>query len=186
MPCWISKATSSSRLRKKDQQINAICGPSKAKHAGDSTNKEKIKHPKPIHQLACLGNRVKQKKVRHNGARPDPACICGNWQSIGLELREKCFTLLKSLRQQGSTQSGRTCSTVWSAEQVSPDVDAVSCQIRNDMPICMRCGDLAWPNILMFEDRNWLDARSDWQQHAQQRWLTQLRMESKDLHQWML
>jgi len=58
------------RWIKKDQQINAICGPSNAKQAGDSTNKEQIKHPKPLHPLACLGNRAKQKTVRHNGARP--------------------------------------------------------------------------------------------------------------------
>ena len=47
------------------------------------------------------------------------------------------------------------------------------------MPVCLRCGGLARPNILMFEDRNWLEARSDTQQQAQQRWLAQLHSESK-------
>ena len=71
------------------------------------------------------------------------------------------------------------CDAVWSAEHFLPDVDAAGCQIRNDMPLCMRCGALARPNILMFEDRSWLDARSDMQQQAQQRWLAQLRRNSK-------
>ena len=71
------------------------------------------------------------------------------------------------------------CDAVWSAEPFLPDVDALSCQIRNDMPICVRCGGLARPNILMFEDRNWLEARSNVQQQAQQRWLAQLRSNSQ-------
>ena len=71
------------------------------------------------------------------------------------------------------------CDAVWSAEPFLPDVDVLSCQIRDDMPICVRCGGLARPNILMFEDRNWLEARSNVQQQAQQRWLAQLRSDSQ-------
>lgn len=71
------------------------------------------------------------------------------------------------------------CDAVWSAESFVPDVDQVSCRIRNEMPVCGRCGGLARPNILMFEDRRWREDRSNAQQQAQQRWLAQLRRSTK-------
>jgi integrase len=36
-----------------------------------------------------LKPQVSPKTLRHNGARPHSACICGKWQSIGLQLREQ-------------------------------------------------------------------------------------------------
>ena len=71
------------------------------------------------------------------------------------------------------------CDAVWSAEPFLPDVNALTCRIRNDMPVCARCGGLARPNILMFEDRDWCENRSDAQQQAQQRWLAKMRRDTK-------
>ena len=71
------------------------------------------------------------------------------------------------------------CDAVWSAEPFLPDVDALTCRIRKDMPACARCGGLARPNILMFEDRDWRVDRSDAQQQTQQRWLAKLRHDTK-------
>lgn len=70
------------------------------------------------------------------------------------------------------------CNAFWSADAFSPEVDVETCQIRGELPVCGHCGDLARPNILMFDDRNWLDARSQQQHRAQQRWLMRLRRSS--------
>jgi hypothetical protein len=60
-------------MDKKDQQINAICGPSKAKHAGHSTNKEKIKHQnRSIYLLASAiePNKKQRATMALDHARP--------------------------------------------------------------------------------------------------------------------
>lgn len=76
-------------------------------------------------------------------------------------------------------QCSERCNAIWSADAFVPDVEMQSCQIRGEMPVCGQCGALARPNILMFDDRNWLDARSEQQFRAQQRWLLRLRRTSK-------
>ena len=58
------------------------------------------------------------------------------------------------------------CSdAIWPADDLILDVDAASCRLRSALPTCPRCGALARPNILMFGDWNWCEARSE-DQHA--------------------
>lgn len=64
---------------------------------------------------------------------------------------------------------------LWSAEVVSPVVEAYSCQYQGSLPACPHCNGLARPNILMFGDDGWLSLRSDAQEQRLTAWLKQAR-----------
>ena len=64
------------------------------------------------------------------------------------------------------------CSdAVWSAAGFEPIVDEAACQLLNAPPHCPRCGGLARPNILMFNDWGWVDGRGA-KRTTLERWLT--------------
>ncbi|WP_051443473.1 SIR2 family NAD-dependent protein deacylase [Curvibacter gracilis] len=48
---------------------------------------------------------------------------------------------------------------IWSAAVFSPQVDLRTHQLTNELPRCSVCGDLARPNILMFNDCGWQEHR---------------------------
>ena len=73
-------------------------------------------------------------------------------------------------------QCSRPCSErIWSAAGFAPEVDHAACRLRNEAPHCPQCGALARPNILMFNDWQWLEQRSAAQQQALADWLEQVR-----------
>lgn len=49
---------------------------------------------------------------------------------------------------------------IWSASAFEPEVDTQACRLINAPPRCRHCGGIARPNILMFDDWNWLSART--------------------------
>jgi NAD-dependent SIR2 family protein deacetylase len=58
-------------------------------------------------------------------------------------------------------QCSLPCSpAIWPADGVDPDVDVAACRLRSPLPRCPHCGALARPNILMFNDGAWLEARA--------------------------
>lgn len=59
---------------------------------------------------------------------------------------------------------------IWSAEGFVPEVDASACRLRNAPPRCAACARLARPNVLMFGDRSWLEARTRAQQRRLEAW----------------
>jgi NAD-dependent SIR2 family protein deacetylase len=59
-------------------------------------------------------------------------------------------------------QCSLPCSdATWPADGFVPDVDAPACRLRSPPPRCPRCGALARPNILMFDDGDWIAAPSE-------------------------
>lgn len=52
------------------------------------------------------------------------------------------------------------CDAIWPAGGFQPQVDAAQCRLVSPLPHCPRCGALARPNILMFYDGAWIDART--------------------------
>ncbi len=60
----------------------------------------------------------------------------------------------------------------WSADTFTPDVDTERCLLRGPLPVCPRCTGLARPNVLMFGDAGWLDARHAAQERALSGWLS--------------
>lgn len=64
------------------------------------------------------------------------------------------------------------CSAaIWPADDFVPDVDEDACRLRNAPPTCPRCGALARPNVLMFGDWDWVEARSATQARRLEHWL---------------
>lgn len=63
---------------------------------------------------------------------------------------------------------------VWPADGFLPEVDEERCLLRNAPPRCPRCGGLARPNILMFGDAQWLEARERGQAARLEQWLAQV------------
>ncbi|MDM0113657.1 Sir2 family NAD-dependent protein deacetylase [Variovorax sp. J22R133] len=60
---------------------------------------------------------------------------------------------------------------IWSADGFTPEVDEAACRLLNAAPVCPRCGGMARPNVLMFGDGGWIDAREQAQALRMQRWL---------------
>jgi len=62
------------------------------------------------------------------------------------------------------------CAAIWPADAVAPEVDMQACRLLSPLPACPRCGALARPNILMFNDGAWLPERSEAQYERFSRW----------------
>lgn len=61
--------------------------------------------------------------------------------------------------------------SVWSADFVEPKTDDALCQWTADkLPKCSHCRGLARPNILMFDDWQWIDIRQNVQRSARDIW----------------
>ncbi len=64
------------------------------------------------------------------------------------------------------------CSdAIWPADDFIPEVDTENCLLLNQPPRCPRCGGMARPNILMFDDDQWLAQRSLQQEQQLELWL---------------
>lgn len=62
---------------------------------------------------------------------------------------------------------------IWSANQIQPRIDQFRCEWLGDLPQCTQCQALARPNILMFDDFDWITDRSIQQRDRLDKWLTQ-------------
>lgn len=60
---------------------------------------------------------------------------------------------------------------LWSADAMKPDVDTTNCLLRSALPRCPQCGGVARPNILMFNDWEWVPDRTDAQDDRFDAWL---------------
>lgn len=49
---------------------------------------------------------------------------------------------------------------IWSADELQPNIDENLCQWLGHLPKCSACGNLARPNILMFDDEQWIRQRN--------------------------
>lgn len=65
----------------------------------------------------------------------------------------------------------KCCAEVWRADEFQPEVDAKTCRLLNAVPLCPRCGGLARPNILMFNDWDWIENRAALQSTRMETWL---------------
>ena len=63
------------------------------------------------------------------------------------------------------------CDAIWPASEFRPDVDEEHCRLRNEAPHCPRCAAIARPNILMFNDGNWIERRTALQYQRLHGWL---------------
>lgn len=63
------------------------------------------------------------------------------------------------------------CETIWPADEFIPVVDEKQCLLLNEPPRCPHCSGLARPNIMMFGDYGWIEAREIAQSQQLQAWL---------------
>jgi NAD-dependent SIR2 family protein deacetylase len=77
-------------------------------------------------------------------------------------------------------QCAGACSPeVWPADDLAVEVDLDAVLATSPLPTCARCGGLARPNILMFDDWDWCDGRTTEQFDRYADWLA--RVERNDL-----
>lgn len=89
---------------------------------------------------------------------------------FGTDLVHECHGSIHHL------QCTRPCSdAIWAADDFVPVVDEQACRLICDVPRCPHCGAVARPNILMFDDWNWVSIRSDEQRACQQKWVETVR-----------
>jgi NAD-dependent SIR2 family protein deacetylase len=66
------------------------------------------------------------------------------------------------------------CEAIWSADELVPDVDESASLLRSALPRCPSCGGIARPNVLMFGDWEWIDARQREQSARLEDWLVRV------------
>ncbi len=65
------------------------------------------------------------------------------------------------------TGTGKT----WRAHSVKPEVDMATGLMTNPLPRCPHCGGLARPNVLMFDDADWLSHAASAASRRMDEWL---------------
>lgn len=69
-------------------------------------------------------------------------------------------------------QCQRGChGEIWPADGFEPKVAEDDCRLLNEPPHCRHCGEIARPNILMFDDWNWLGSGTASQESRFEDWL---------------
>ena len=61
-------------------------------------------------------------------------------------------------------------SRIWRDDAFEPVVDELACRLLSALPTCPDCGNLARPNILMFDDWNWQPMRTEVQEFQFAAW----------------
>lgn len=59
---------------------------------------------------------------------------------------------------------------IWRADSFRPQIDESRCRLRNSPPTCPNCGGVARPNILMFNDWDWIDDMMSIQRERLRTW----------------
>ena len=73
-------------------------------------------------------------------------------------------------------QCARPCGgAIGPADAGAPVVDPATCLLAPPLPRCPHCGALARPNILMFNDGRWLEARTEDQYARLKQWRAKVR-----------
>lgn len=63
------------------------------------------------------------------------------------------------------------CHDIWSADTLQAKTDDAICSWVGTLPMCIHCGRLARPNVLMFDDMQWVDERTDDQRARLGAWM---------------
>jgi NAD-dependent SIR2 family protein deacetylase len=63
---------------------------------------------------------------------------------------------------------------IFPGDAVQVEIDPATMRARSALPVCPRCGSLARPNILMFNDFGWHSTRTEAQMHSLGLWLSTL------------
>ncbi|MHB2155789.1 SIR2 family NAD-dependent protein deacylase [Calditrichota bacterium GD2] len=97
--------------------------------------------------------------------------VDGQFQKAGFD-EERIVEVHGSIHH---LQCVRPCGTdIWSAEGAEVNIDMERFRALPPLPRCPHCGALARPNILMFNDWQWLSQRTDAQESRFKNWLKEI------------
>ncbi len=101
------------------------------------------------------------------GARVYTSNVDGQFQAAGFhdDAVYECHGSIHHLQCLDPCHDG-----VWPAAEFIPIVANAGCELLSDLPRCIRCGTLARPHVLMFDDRGWIDGLSE-KRKCFDRWL---------------
>lgn len=107
-------------------------------------------------------------KLMSRGTRIFTSNVDGQFQKAGFaeDQIHECHGSIHHMQCMDACESG-----VWNAAEFTPEVDQEACRLLNELPHCPHCAGLARPNILMFDDSNWLARRTQSQQQRETQWL---------------
>jgi NAD-dependent SIR2 family protein deacetylase len=91
--------------------------------------------------------------------------VDGQFQKAGFPLVAEAHGSIHQLQC-----SGPCDPQIWAADEVALEIDEETMRAKPPLPECPRCGRLARPNILMFDDFDWISRRSDEQLHELNAW----------------
>lgn len=97
--------------------------------------------------------------------------VDGQFQKAGFDqsVIHECHGSLHHL------QCMEPCSKdIWPADSFEPEIDEENCLLLSPMPSCPRCGGLARPNVMMFNDWDWLEHRQARQAAYMEQWLSEV------------
>jgi NAD-dependent SIR2 family protein deacetylase len=106
-------------------------------------------------------------RARSGGAFVFTSNVDGQFQRAGFgeEQVVECHGSIHHL------QCCRPCGeAIWGADAFAPEVDTTACRLLGEPPRCPRCGALARPNILMFNDGGWIASRTEAQYERLRAW----------------
>ena len=97
--------------------------------------------------------------------------VDGQFQKAGFNAEQvlECHGSIHHLQCQGGCTAA-----IWTAGEFIPEIDEARCRLLNEPPHCHCCGEIARPNILMFNDYGWLDYRYREQLARFQKWRSQV------------
>lgn len=110
-------------------------------------------------------------KEKPGGAHVFTSNVDGQFQKAGFA-SDDVFEVHGSIHH---VQCARGCPGAWAADEVIVEVDADTMRAAEPFPKCPSCGKIARPNILMFSDFGFDEARHDAQQRRYGAWLEQSR-----------
>lgn len=110
-------------------------------------------------------------KAKKFGAWVFTSNIDGQFQKAGFDpaFVEECHGSIHHL------QCVRPCTdAIWTAETLEPIVDATTMKMTSSLPRCPHCGELARPNVLMFNDDHFVYDRASEQRSQRLKWLSEI------------
>jgi len=149
----------------------------------DIANGEAFRHD-PVRAWGFYGHRLNlyRRTVPHEGFE-----ILRRWASekergafiftsnVDGQFKKVGFPIDRILECHGSIhvlQCSRPCSHhVWSVGELHCEVDEERCVLTSPLPRCPNCGSIARPNILMFDDRDWIETQVKRQRMRFEAWL---------------
>ena len=95
--------------------------------------------------------------------------VDGQFQKAGFD-ESRIFEIHGSIHH---LQCDEPCeSRLWSADMIDPVTDDEQCKWLGKLPTCPRCGGVARPAVLMFNDLKWVESRAVLQEQAWEAWMS--------------